>query len=67
MYSYTPRNEIPWRLTDDHRNSIEPTGGYAWSIHGHWWEKFGGWLFKIPSMAISGPPVENLWQPVDNF
>ena len=61
----TARTETPWHLTDGHGNSTEPTGGHVWSIRGHRWEK----LFRIPSMAIGGPPVENPWPlvEIDNF
>ena len=53
------RTETPWHLTNGHGNSTEPTGGHVWSILGHPWEK----LFRIPSMAIGGPLVENPWPP----
>ena len=56
------RPENPWHLTDGHGNSSEPTGGHVWSTPGHRWER----LFRIPSMPFGGPPVENLWPPVEN-
>ena len=56
------RTETPWHLTDGRGNSTEPTGGHVWSIRGHRCEK----LFRIPSMVIGGPLVENPWPPVDS-
>ena len=57
------RSETQWHLTGGHGSFNEPTGRHVWSTRGHRWEK----LFRIPSKAIGGPSVDNLWPPKENL